>query len=271
MKTRSHDTTIDEVISADGTTISVERIGFGPALILVDGAFCGRSFGPARALAQELADSFSVYFYDRRGRGDSGDTQPYAVQREVEDLAAVIHHAGGNAFVYGISSGAALALEAAAAGVPMRKLGTYEAPYTGVGIIDGVPVDHGRHLKALLAEEKRGAMVSYFLVKMIGVPAFVPIMLHFIPGVWKSQTASANTLPYETEVLNNFTVPTDRLSQISIPTLILVGGKAATPMVAAQSVIAASVPNAAHRTLEGQTHQVSTAAIALELRAFFSA
>jgi pimeloyl-ACP methyl ester carboxylesterase len=270
MKTKNHETTIDDVRSADGTTISIERIGYGPALVLVDGAFCGRSFGPARALAQELADSFSVFFYDRRGRGDSGDTEPYAVQREIEDLAAVIEHAGGNAFVYGISSGAALALEAAAAGVPMRRLATYEAPYTGVGTVGGVPADHGARLKALLAEDKRGAMVSYFLVKMIGVPAFVPIMLRFIPGVWKSQTASANTLPYETDVLNDFVAPTDRLSTISIPTLVMVGQKAALPMSDAQSLVAATVPNAKHRILEGQTHQVSNAAMAPELRAFFS-
>jgi pimeloyl-ACP methyl ester carboxylesterase len=271
MKTTTHETTIDLVTSADGTTISVERIGSGPALVLVDGAFCGRSFGPARGLAQELADSFSVYFYDRRGRGDSGDTKPYAVQREIEDLAAVIHSAGGNAFVYGISSGAALALEAAAAGVAMSKLAIYEAPYTGVGVIDGTPVDHEGHLKELLAENKRGAMVSYFLVTMIGVPAFVPIMLRFIPGVWKSQTASANTLPYETAVLNGFTVPIDRLPQIPVPTLVMVGGKAAPAMVAAQSVITASVPTSLHHTLDGQTHQVSNAAMAPELRAFFAA
>ncbi|MDJ0356649.1 alpha/beta hydrolase [Paenarthrobacter sp. PH39-S1] len=271
MKTTIHETAIDQVTSADATTISVERIGSGPALVLVDGAFCGRSFGPARRLAQELANSFSVYFYDRRGRGDSGDTKPYAAEREIEDLVAVIRHTGGNAFVYGISSGAALALEAAAAGVPMRKLATYEAPYTGVGVINGVPIDHARHLNALLAQNKRGAMVSYFLVKMIGVPAFVPIMLHFIPGVWKSQTASANTLPYETAVLNNFTAPVDRLAHIPVPTLVMVGGKAAPAMAAAQSMIAKAVPQSLHHILDGQTHQVSNTAMVPQLRAFFAA
>jgi hypothetical protein len=124
--------------------------------------------------------------------------------------------------MYGISSGAALTLEAAAAGVPMCKLAAYEAPYTAVGVVNGVPVDHERHLNELLAKNKRGAMVSYFLMKMVGAPAFVPLMRHFIPGVWKSQTTSANS----------------------------------------QSL---------HRTLDGQTHQVASAAMALQLRAFFAA
>jgi pimeloyl-ACP methyl ester carboxylesterase len=268
---RLPETLVNQITSADGTSIAVERTGTGPALVLVDGAFCGRSFGPARALAAKLADSFTVYFYDRRGRGDSGDTKPYAVAREIEDLAAVIGYSGGNAFVYGISSGAAVALEAAAAGVPMRKLATYEAAYTGVGVdTHGVPVDHAGHLNELLARNKRGAMVSYFLVKMIGVPAFVPIMLRLMPNVWKSQKAAANTLPYEVAVLNNFTAPTDRLGQISVPTLVMVGGKAAPAMAAAQTTTANAIPHSVHHTLQGQTHQVSDTAMATELRGFFT-
>ncbi|MFC4396504.1 alpha/beta fold hydrolase [Arthrobacter sedimenti] len=270
MKTSSAQTQVTQTTSADGTPISVEHLGTGPSLVLVDGAFCGRSFGPARSLATTLADSFTVYFYDRRGRGDSGDTRPYSVEREIEDLAAVITHAGGDPYVYGISSGAALALEAAAAGIPMRKLATYEAPYTGIGDTDGTPTDHAGHLNSLLAQNKRGAMVSYFLVKMIGVPAFVPIMLRLMPKIWKSQKDAANTLPYEVAVLNNFTAPTDRLAKITVPTLVMVGGKAAPAMTSAQTTTAAAIPQALHRTLDGQTHQVSDAAIAAELRGFFT-
>lgn len=270
MKSTLPETLIDQVTSADGTAISVERLGSGPALVLVDGAFCGRSFGPARALATALADSFTVYFYDRRGRGDSGDTQPYSVEREIEDLAAVLTHAGGNPFVYGISSGAALALEAAAAGVPMRQLATYEVPYTGVGTKDGAPVDHARHLKELLAQNKRGAMVTYFLAKMIGVPAFVPVMLRLMPKVWKSQKAAANTLPNEIAVTNNFVAPLDRLAQIKVPTLVMVGGKAAPAMAEAQKATAGAITRSEHRTLKGQTHQVSAQAMAAELRGFLT-
>jgi pimeloyl-ACP methyl ester carboxylesterase len=271
MKSTLQETVVHQVTSTDGTTIFVESIGSGPAVVLVDGAFCGRSFGPARELANELADSYSVSFYDRRGRGDSGDTRPHSVQREIEDLDAVINHVGGNAFVYGISSGGALAFEAAAAGVPMRKLATYEVPYTKAADTEGVPVDHAGHLNALLAGNKRGAMVSYFLVKVIGVPAFVPIMLRLMPKVWKNQKAAANTLPYEIAVLNSFTAPIERLAEIRVPTLVMVGGKAVPAITAAQTRTAKAIPDAVHRTLDGQTHEVSAAAMATELRSFFTA
>lgn len=258
--------TISTVRSADGTSIAYERMGAGPGLVLVDGAFCGIGFGPSRDLATELASSFTVTFYDRRGRGSSTDTQPYAVEREVEDLEAVLGATGGESFVYGVSSGAALALEAAAAGAPITKLLVYEAPYTGIGA-DGV--DHEAHLRSLLAEGKRGAMVSYFLVTMVKAPAFVPLMLRLMPKVWRAQTAAANTLPYEARVLNGFTVPVERIARIAVPTRVLVGGKAAPAMVAAQGSIAAAVPGAEHRVLQGQTHQVSAKAIAGEARDFF--
>lgn len=271
MKPHTIDTSVGEVISADGTPISYERTGSGPSVVLVDGAFCGRAFGPSRKLAGELSSSFTVYFYDRRGRGDSGDTKPYAVQREIEDLAAVLAAAGDTPYVYAISSGAALALEAAAAGIGIRKLAIFEAPYTGVGTADGVPEDHGARLDELLAENMRGAMVSYFLVEMINLPAFVPLLLRLIPGVWKHQTAAANTLPYETKVLNNFIAPLERLTAISVPTRVMVGGKAAAVMAAAQSDIAGSIPGAEHRVLAGQTHQVSEKAVAPQLVEFFTA
>jgi pimeloyl-ACP methyl ester carboxylesterase len=255
--------------SADGTTIAYERIGSGPSLVLVDGAFCGTQFGPSRALATELSSDFTVTFYDRRGRGRSTDTQPYAVEREIEDLSAVCDAAGGTPYLYAISSGAALALEAVAAGLPVKKLAVYEAPYTGIGAIDGQKVDHEARLNALLAENKRGAMVSYFLVTMVGVPAFVPIMLRLMPKVWKAQTAAANTLPYETRVLNGFVAPVDRLARITVPTRVMVGGKAAPAMTTAQETVARAIPGAEHRVLEGETHQVSAGAIAAQARDFF--
>lgn len=270
MKLDTNSTAVGQVISADGTSISYEKTGSGPSIVLVDGAFCGRTFGPARKLAKELASSFTVFFYDRRGRGDSGDTKPYAVQREIEDLAAVMTAAGENPYVYASSSGAALALEAAAAGIPIRKLAIFEAPYTGIGTVDGIPVNHEGRLNDLLAENRRGAMVSYFLVKMINLPAFVPLMLHFIPGVWKHQTAAAHTLPYEAKVLNNFIAPVERLTAISVPTRVMVGGKAAAVMAAAQTEIAESIPGAQHRVLDGQTHQVSEKAVAPQLIEFFA-
>jgi pimeloyl-ACP methyl ester carboxylesterase len=258
---------VEQVRSADGTTIAVERTGSGPALVLVDGAFCGRTFGPSRELASALSDDYTVYVYDRRGRGDSGDTAPYAVEREVEDLAAVAAHAGGRPYVYGISSGAGLALEAAAAGVPMERLATYEAPYTGVAR----EIDHRAHLESLLARGDRGAMVSYFLVRMVGAPRFVPLVLRLMPRIWKQQKAVAHTLPYEARVMNDFELPADRFATIDLPVLVMVGGKAAPAMADAQRRIAAAVPRARHEVLAGQTHQVSAAAIAGALRAFLGA
>jgi pimeloyl-ACP methyl ester carboxylesterase len=117
--------------SKDGTRLAYEQLGSGPALVLVDGAMCGRAFGPMAELAARLAPRFTVYHYDRRGRGDSGDTPPYAVEREVEDLAAIVDAAGGSAYLYGTSSGAVLALRAAAAGVRVPKMVLFEPPFAG--------------------------------------------------------------------------------------------------------------------------------------------
>lgn len=261
--------TFESVLSADGTEIAVESTGTGPALLLVDGAFCGRTFGPSRDLAKELANDFRVYFYDRRGRGDSGDTAPYSVEREIEDLAAVIAHIGGRPFVYAISSGAALALEGAAAGLPMERLATYEAPYTGISVVGGAQVNHRAHLEELLQRDERGAMVSYFLVHMVGAPRFVPIMLRLMPKIWKQQKAVAHTLPYEAHVLNDFELPTERIAKIDRPVLVMVGGKAAAPMADAQARVAAAIPGARLEVLEKQTHQVSASAIASAVRGFF--
>src|SRR6266853_3797567 len=129
------------VRSRDGTTIAYDRLGAGPPVILVDGAFCSRAFGPMPKLAPLLARDFTVFMYDRRGRGDSGDTAPYAVEREIDDLDALIHEAGGSAFVYAISSGAALALDAAASRLTIKKLALYEAPLM-VGTPAHVPTGH---------------------------------------------------------------------------------------------------------------------------------
>jgi pimeloyl-ACP methyl ester carboxylesterase len=120
---------MNKTVSRDGTPIAFDRSGKGPALILVDGALCYRASGPSRPMAAVLAEHFTVITYDRRGRGDSGDTAPYAVEREVDDLDALIKETGEAAFVFGVSSGAALALEAANRGLAIKKLALYEAPF----------------------------------------------------------------------------------------------------------------------------------------------
>ena len=259
------------VRSADGTTIEYEKVGSGPALVLVDGALCFRDFGSCRSLADLLADRFTVYFYDRRGRGGSGDTAPYAPAREYEDLEAVIRAAGGDASVLGFSSGAALALQAAASGVPMRRLASYEAPYVGIAPVNGVTPDHLGHLKGLIAKGDRGGAVDYFLVKMVGGPGFLPIMMRMMPKAWKQVKAVAHTLVYDTTILDGFEVPTQTLARITVPTLVMGGSKAKPNMAAAVAAVAHAVPGAQRRTLEGQTHQVKDAAIAPEVIEFFSA
>ncbi|GAB3579504.1 alpha/beta hydrolase [Leifsonia lichenia] len=265
--------TTGAVSSEDGTRIVYERSGTGPALVLVDGALCSRAFGPARPLAALLADRFTVYAYDRRGRGESGDRQPYAVQNEVDDLRAVIAQAGadtgGEVDVYGSSSGAGVALEAAAAGIPMRRLVTYEAPYIADGWKD-TSVDHLAAVQALLAQGKNGAAVGYFLTKMVGAPVFMPAMMRLMPKVWKQLTAVAPTLPNDIRVMDGFRLPTERLATIAVPTLVLVGSKAADPMREAQDALAATIPGARFGVLAGQTHQVSEKAVGPEIASFSS-
>src|SRR4051812_6514609 len=264
--------TTEFAVSKDGTRIAFERSGSGPVLVLVDGALCFREFGPARDVSAQLTDRFTVVIYDRRGRGESGDTQPYAPQREFEDLAAVIEAVGGDAFVMGQSSGAGIVYRAAAAGVPMRKLVGYEAPWVGLRTAkDGTPRDYLGELRALLARGENGKAVGYFMVKMVGGPFFLPLMMRLMPKVWKQLQSAATTLPYDTEVMGGqFEPPLDELARIAVPSLVLCGGKSPDAMKAAQQTVAATIPGAEHRILPGQTHQVSASALSPVLAEFFT-
>ena len=257
------------VASADGTPILVETTGAGPAVVLVDGAMCSREFGPARDVAKQLADRYTVHIYDRRGRGGSGNTEPYAVAREIEDLAAVIDAAGADVFVMGQSSGAALALEAAAAGVPMRKLAVYEAPYVGVTAVRGRTPDYLADLQALLEQGKLGAMIDYFMVRMVGGPAFLPVMMRLMPKVWGQLKAVAPTLLNDTRILGDFVVDRERLGRVTVPTLVMGGSKAKPNMMKAVEDVAAAVTQKPPVILAGQTHNVSPAVLVPELAGFF--
>ena len=258
------------VTSADGTTIAYEKAGSGPALVLVDGALCYREFGPARDLSAALESSYTVYIYDRRGRGESGDTLPYAAEREVEDLAAVLDATGEVPYVFGQSSGAAVVLEAAASGVPMRKLAVYEAPYVGVTLHKGAPRDYQRDLKALLDAGDRGGAVNYFMVKMVGGPFFMPLMMALMKSVFTKLKAVAHTLPYDTAIMNGFVAPTSTLAKVAVPALVMGGSKAKPNMKAAVAAVADAVPGSVRAELAGQTHQVSPSALVPELSAFFT-
>ena len=256
-----------EVRSKDGTRIAFEKSGSGPALILVDGAFCSRAFGPMPKLAPRLARRFTVYAYDRRGRNSSTDTQPYAPEREIEDIAALIAHAGGSASLLGLSSGAALALEAAASGLPIEKVVAYEPPYVDEqGQGDGTA--HGSRLKRLLASGDRAGAVKYFMKDMVKAPGFVVAIMPLMPWVWGKLKAVAHTLPYDAAVMREFRVPRARFAAIRVPVLVMHGSKTDARLKHAAQVVADAIPNARQRTLEGQTHNVKPDVLATAVMDF---
>ncbi|HEY4392658.1 MAG TPA: alpha/beta hydrolase [Polyangia bacterium] len=252
---------MSQVTSKDGTAIAYERVGEGPPLILVDGALCSRAFGPMPKLAPLLARSFTVYLYDRRGRGESGDRPPFAKDRELDDLAALIGAAGGAAALVGLSSGAALALEAAAARLPVTAVVAYEPPYVEpAGSRRGRA--HQARLQELVAGGDRGGAVRYFMRDMVGVPAPVVWMMRLLPGLWRKLAAVGHTLPYDAAVMGDFTVPAERLGKVAVPTLVMHGAKTDARLKRASAEVAGAVPAARSRTLAGQNHNVSAAAVA---------
>ena len=247
--------------SKDGTSIAYEKAGNGPALILVDGALCSRNFGPMAKIADQLVQHFTVYRYDRRGRNESTETLPYSPEREVEDLEALIKEAGGSAIVFGLSSGAALALHAAAAGLPISKLILYEAPFIASPGDKHTTTDHLGNLKKLIASENRGGAVKYFMRDMVGVPAFFVAIFPLMP-VWKKLKAAAHTLPNDASIMGNFSVPEKLAGSVNIPTLVIGGGKSPAPLKLAVSNLSKAIPKAKMMTLEGQNHNVSAKVLA---------
>jgi pimeloyl-ACP methyl ester carboxylesterase len=257
-----------KVTSKDGTSIAFDQSGQGSPIILVDGAMCSRSFGPMTPLSKLLAPHFTVFTYDRRGRGESSDTAPYAVAREVEDIEALIKQAGGSAFVYGISSGAALAIEAAARGLPIEKLALYEPPFVSDSRPD-LPKDHVKALTELTSSGRRGDAVEYFMTQMVGMPAEFVAPMRQAP-MWPGLEAVAHTLAYDASIMGDYSVPTRRLGSVAIPTLVMDGGESPAQLRNAVQAVANAIPNAQRRTLPGQTHEVAAEAIAPVLIEFFT-
>ena len=252
---------MSQVRSKDGTAIAFERTGTGPALIVVDGAFCSRAFGPSPKIAPLLASHFTVYTYDRRGRAQSGDTAPYAPVREVEDLAAIVEAAGGQASLLGLSSGGALALEAAASGVPIRKVIAYEPPYVDESGQNGGAAHEGE-LARLLALDNRGGMVKYFMKDMVGAPAPMVVMMRLMPWIWRKLEAVAHTLPYDAALMTQFRIPRARFAAIRTPVLVMNGTKTDTRLKNAARSLADVIPGAQYRELAGQTHNVKPGVLA---------
>ncbi|MFI5938427.1 alpha/beta fold hydrolase [Actinoplanes sp. NPDC051494] len=259
--------------SADGTTIGYETLGSGPALILVDGAMCYRGFGPMRELAAALADTFTVYLYDRRGRGESGDTRPYEPRREVEDLAALLTAAGGSAALVGVSSGAVLAADAANAVPGFTALAVYEPPF----IVDGThpprPDTFLPETEALIAAGDHGGAVKKFL-RSVGMPGFAVTIMSLLPPFRKMKPV-APTLPHDLRILGDTGrgVPLDpaRWARVTIPAIVLDGGKSPQYMRNAAKALSEALPRAEYATLPGQTHIVKAPALAPAIKDFLAA
>lgn len=258
---------METVTSQDGTPIAYDRMGAGPALILVCGGSVDRSSNAG--LAELLASSFTVYNYDRRGRGDSGDTLPYAVAREIEDVAAVAAAAGGRALLYGTSSGAALALEAAHA-LPetITRLALWEAPYIEDDSRPRPPANTAQIYEQLVAAGRRGDAVEYFMAQVVGLPAEFVAFARTQPW-WAGQEAIAHTLAYDARIMGDYRIPAERAAAVRAPTLVLAGAASFPFMAHTARALAEIVPLATVRILDGQEHNVDPAAIAPALTAFF--
>lgn len=263
---------METVRSQDGTPIAYDRTGDGPPVILVAGALGARAFDPLSP-ASQLASQFTVISYDRRGRGDSGDTPPYAVEREVEDVAALIDAVGGTAYLYGISSGAVLALEAANRLPGVTKLAMYEPPF----IIDDsrprVPEEYVSWLNELTAAGRRGDAVEYFMTAAIGIPAEYLGPMRADPS-WAEMEKVAHTLAYDGTVMGDTQsgkpLPAGRWGAVAAPTLVIAGGNSEPFFHDAARALVDLLPSARYRSLDGQDHQVAPDALAPVLAEFFT-
>jgi pimeloyl-ACP methyl ester carboxylesterase len=262
---------METVSSNDGTKIAYDEQGQGPALILVNGAMNTRSSGSSPELASLLTRHLTVYSFDRRGRGESGDTLPYAVAREIEDVEALISVAGGTASLYGHSSGASLALEAAVAlGERVKRLAMYEAPYNDDPEAKRAWREYIEQLTDALAGGRRGDAVALFM-SYVRVPAAQIAGMRQAP-FWSDLEALAPTLAYDHTCLlgSDAAIPVERAARIRASTLVMHGGASFAFMGETARTLSHAIPHAQLRTLEGQTHEVDPAVLAPALIDFFS-
>jgi pimeloyl-ACP methyl ester carboxylesterase len=256
---------MERVTSRDGTTIAFERLGAGASVVLVTGGSVDRTSNAP--LAQELASDFTVFNYDRRGRGPSGDTQPYAIEREVEDIEAVIEEAGGTAFLYGSSSGAVLAMIAAASGLPVTKLAMWEPPFVPEEF-PRPPDDQVEQYETMVAEGRRGDAVEYFMTRIIGMPPEIVAQMRSQP-FWPAQEALAHTLAYDARIMSDYRIPTDVAASVKMPTRVIAGGADFPWMRETATALAEALPDGEAVLLDGQGHDVDPAVLAPVLAEFF--
>lgn len=254
------------VTSKDGTTIAYETSGQGPALILVDGALCHRAFGPMRPLGALLSPHFTVYAYDRRGRGESTDTPPYAIERELEDLQALIDAAGGSVYVYGVSSGAVLALTAGTQLPGITRLALFEPPLDDDGDRQATLAETA-NMKDLIAAGRRGDAVESFM-SGVGTPPEAIAGMRQSP-MWGMFESVAPTIVYDYTLLGDGSVPTARAASLRVPTLVMTGSETFPFIQATVQKLAQTIPNARHHVLQGQSHDAAAEAVAPVLIEFF--
>jgi pimeloyl-ACP methyl ester carboxylesterase len=257
---------MDKVRSSDGTSIAFDRLGAGTPVVLVSGASTTRAIHAQ--LAELLAGDFTVLNYDRRGRGDSGDTPPYTIEREVEDLHAVITEAGRAAAVFGNSSGAVLALHAAAAGLPITKLALWEPPFMTDPDAPRRQQAYVAQLTELLDAGRRGDAMALFM-KTVGLPEAMIAGMRHAP-MWPGMEAVAHTLAYDASIMGDSMVPTGLVASVKAPTLVLDGSDTGAWAANSAQALTAALPNPRRRTLKGQAHNVAWDVLAPVLREFFT-
>lgn len=256
-----------KILSQDGTAIAFDQTGKGPAIILVLGAFNDHAGGAP--LAARLSEHFTVFNYDRRARGASGDASIYAIEREIEDIAALIHEAGGSASVFGYSSGALLALMAAERGLSITKLALYEPPFLVKQGLAGRAREVAAQLIDLLSRGERGAAVELYQTELVGIPVEIVAQLRDAP-FRPALEAIAQSLVYDAMILGKMDLLAQRFDSISVPTLLISGE--ASPIIlgdAAQGITDA-LPHAHHRRLPDQTHDLVPPVLAPVLEEFFA-
>lgn len=262
-------------ISQDGTSIAYDQVGQGPAVIFVTGAFSYRKYPASVQLADLLAQHFTVFNYDRRGRGDSGDTKPYAVEREIEDVQALINAAGGSAYVWGLSSGAILALKAAASGLAINKLALQEPPLFVTATDRQPPKDLTEHVTGLITSDRRDEAVKYFMTEGMGAPGFVIPLMHLMPGAWAQLKAVAHTLPYDAQLLEVYPAGKPLSGKewglVTMPTLVMAGSESPAFLRRDAQALAEALPHARLLIQKGLGHtkQLSPKLIASVLIEFF--
>jgi pimeloyl-ACP methyl ester carboxylesterase len=265
---------MNTVTSKDGSTIAYDRYGSGPTVVLVGGALSYRKFKKMEELAELLANHCSVVNYDRRGRGDSTEAGPFALERKIEDIEALVEAEGGSASLWGWSSGGALALSAAAAGTGVERLSVYEVPFMVTPGHDRPTPDYGARLDELVAAGDRSGAVKHFMRNAMGIPApFVAVMR--LTPMWKGITSTAHTLPYDWAALGEhrmYGAPLDpaEFAQVSMPTQVVNGEKSPDVLREGSHALAQVLPNAELRELEGVSHNLKMKPLAPVLGDFFT-